>query len=1233
MAVSLCLIGRLVAADSHVRIEPLEVPGKGRPGFQLLDAEKAGLVPKAEWVAPVKGTIRETGNSGLAAGDVDGDGLIDLYVCGMGGPNVLYRNLGNWRFEDITARAGVACRGWRLSGAVFADIDGDADLDLIITSLLDHRNFLYLNDGKGGFSESLNVEWVYHPHGGNVAATLADVDGDNDLDMYMTGFSTLLAKDELPGETTLKIRELGAKALNAGKTPPELFFDYYTMVTEPGVTTGGQILLANPPNTLYLNDGDGGFAPVADRDARFNDYRGLPTASPRYPSHEALLRDVDADGDPDLYVANDFMHPDTFQLNDGYGSFTATHPSALRRTCQFSMGLDFSDINRDGYLDIMVVDMLSRSHKRRKTQMGEMQVTETSIGEIFNRPQIMQNTLQLNRGDGTWTEIGQMAGVKASEWSWGVVFNDVDLDGYEDLIVATGMTRDFNDSDARATASKTREENPDVGLDFMRTFYPELATRNVAYRNRGDLTFEYVSQDWGFEAEAVSGGIAQADFDNDGDIDLIINNDNAPLEIYRSETTAPRVAVRLVGLAPNTQAIGAKVRLIGGPGGPAPMEHEIQCGGGYASDSDRLVTFGTGSITNGLKLEIIWRAGGTFQRTMVEDVRPNHRYTVTQSREDPAYTYPRAPVVEPLFEAADELMVVVDPQSGQKFPVPHLDAAFDDFAYQPLLPNRLSQLGPGVSWMDVNGDGWDDMIVTTGVGGRVVAQLSDGKGGFQMRASEPSNLDQTAVLGWPTGDGKMSFLVGQSNYEQAERKFEEPAAALILDPQNRLTNTASLPGHSATTGPLALADVDGDGDLDIFVGGRVVPARYPAPADSRLFVNDEGKPRVDEKNAAVFKAIGMVTGAVFGDLDADGDPDLVLAMEWGAINVLINENGKFRNATKQWGLTFTTGWWNSVALGDLDGDGRLDIVAGNWGLNSKYERSYSQQQPLKIAYADFDTNGVVDIVEYHFDKQTKKMVPERGRSCSMNAMPFIGARNPTFEAFGSRSLDDIYGECLSQGKSLEAASLAHTVFLNRGGKFEAKSLPSEAQFAPVFGINIADFNGDGNEDVFVAQNFFASQRETPRSDGGRGLVMLGDGKGGLRTMAGTESGVMVYGEQRGSAVSDFDRDGRVDLAVTQNGSFARLFRNKTAKVGLRVSLQGAKANPTAVGATVRIRFADGRLGPVRPITAGSGYWSQDSPTVVLGTPAKAVAVEVRWPDGSKSTTEIPDGAKQAICRK
>ena len=318
-----------------------------------------------------------------------------------------------------------------------------------------------------------------------------------------------------------------------------------------------------------------------------------------------------------------------------------------------------------------------------------------------------------------------------------------------------------------------------------------------------------------------------------------------------------------------------------------------------------------------------------------------------------------------------------------------------------------------------------------------------------------------------------------------------------------------------------------------------------------------------------------------------------------------------------------------MALGDLNGDGRLDIVAGNWGRNSKYEYSYTFEEPLRVTYSDFDKNGVVDIVEYHRDKLTGEMVPERGRSCSTRAMPFIGQRNESFEIFGSRTLEQVYGECLKEGKVLEANVLEHTVFLSSPtGQFTPRPLPIEAQFAPVFGLNIADFNGDGTEDIFIAQNFFSSQRETPRSDGGRGLLMLGDGAGALEMVRGAESGLTIYGEQRGSAVSDFNLDGRVDLVVTQNGALTRLYRNLEAKPGLRVKVNAGPANPTGVGAQVRLVFTDGTKGAVRLITAGSGYWSQDSAIQILGYKKPIQHLEVRWPNGQITQKPLEKDAKE-----
>jgi hypothetical protein len=461
------------------------------------------------------------------------------------------------------------------------------------------------------------------------------------------------------------------------------------------------------------------------------------------------------------------------------------------------------------------------------------------------------------------------------------------------------------------------------------------------------------------------------------------------------------------------------------------------------------------------------------------------------------------------------------------------------------------------------------------------------------------------------------LLVGSANYEDG---LTNGGCLRIYDVKRQVSGESVL-GQGFSVGPLALADVDGDGDLDLFVGGRVLPARYPEPADSLLLTNAGGRLVVAQR----FEKLGLVSGAVFSDLDGDGRPELIVACEWGPIRVFRNENDRFREVTEQVGLSDYTGWWNGVTTGDLDGDGKLDIIASNWGRNTRFQSH--MQQPLRVYYGDFIGDGTLSLLEAYFDREISKVVPWRDLKTMSGALPCVQEKFTSCHAYGGASVTEILGAKFSAAEELRAATLDSMVFLNRGGRFEAHSLPVEAQFAPAFGVCVGDMNGDGKEDVFLSQNFFATVPEEWRNDAGRGLWLRGDGQGGLKAVPGQESGVAVYGEQRGCALADYDGDGRVDLVVTQNGNATKLFHNVGAKPGLRVRLKGGPGNPTGVGAQMRLIYGD-RKGPVREIHAGSGYWSQDGVVQVLGVPQAPTGLWVRWADGKTTTNLVPAGAHE-----
>jgi hypothetical protein len=526
-----------------------------------------------------------------------------------------------------------------------------------------------------------------------------------------------------------------------------------------------------------------------------------------------------------------------------------------------------------------------------------------------------------------------------------------------------------------------------------------------------------------------------------------------------------------------------------------------------------------------------------------------------------------------------------------------------------------------VAWFDADGDGRDELFIGAGRGGKVAMFWQDERGTFtRSDAASDTADDLLGLAGWVRTPGQRELLGARASYESSRPSL------LAANVRNHAFEIREQPADLlASPGALAVADYNGDGALDLFVAGRVMPGRYPEPASSHLFLNRNGRLVPDLTNRPAMNNLGLATAAVWTDTDGDGYAELVVACEWGPLRLFKNERGVLRDSTTQYGLDQWTGWWTSVTAGDFDGDGRMDLLAGNWGLNSAFHGS--RDNPIRCFYGDFNGDGNVAPVLAQHDADLKSVVPVENLTLLAPVMPFLRARFPTYAASRTASIEQMFAERLARARELRAATLASMLFLNRGSRFEAVPLPAEAQWSPVFGMCVADADGDGRDDVFLAQNFFATRKELPRLDAGRGLWLRGDGGGGFIPVPAQQSGVVIWGEQRGAAVADYDRDGRVDLVVAQNGAATRLFHNELARPGLRVRLNGPAGNPDGYGAVAWLKYGE-RRGPSREIHGGGGYLSQDSAVIVLGRAGDPTHVAVRWPGGRVSESAVNASAKE-----
>ncbi|HTH45883.1 MAG TPA: VCBS repeat-containing protein [Candidatus Limnocylindria bacterium] len=1124
MPVALLLAFEASALDwkpgAGYRVAALPVPATGGTGFTLLNPADLGI-DFSNFLAEARAQQFQNlmNGSGLAAADFDGDGLVDLYFTHKQAANQLYRNLGGWKFTNVTAASGTACTNLSSTGALAGDLNGDGAPDLVVSSFGGPHACL-LNDGKGHFTDVTAAAGIAGTSGGTSMA-LADVDGDGDLDLYLCNFAVqAILRDG--GVVTSRI--VNGKAVVTGRYAKRVKIE------------NGRMYELGDPDVLFLNDGQGHFTP-APWNQNFTDAEGRPVAPPADLGLAVQIRDVNGDGFPDIYVCNDFQTLDHLWFGDGKGHFREASLWTQRNMSYGSMGVDFADLDRDGRMDFVTVEMLDPDLGDHLRGISPTVPVNRLPGRFAYREEFARNCLYHQRGDGTFAEIADFAGVAATGWSWGAMFLDVDLDGWEDLLVSNGYMHDVNNRDISALSHARSNQEIQSTKDTLFMF-PPLKPPKAAFRNRHDLTFETVSTAWGFDSTRVAYGMIAADLDGDGDLDVVLNCLEGPPLIYRNDTIAPRVAVRLKGRSPNTAGIGAKITLTGGP---VTQTQEVIGGGPYLSCSDPMRVFAAGRGEN-LTLEVTWRSG---RRSVVRGVQANSLYEVDEAAAESGGG--GAGRVEarpgPLFTDATA-----------KLAHTHLDEAFDDFGQQPLLHRRLSTLGPQTLVADVNGDGHDDLVIGGARSGQIAVKLGDGTGGFADLELPGGTLpDDVIGLAWlPGAPGHGSLLAALASYESGDTN--QPSVLRWDFVGGKPQAAPPLPALGGSPAALALGDVDGDGHADLFVGGRVTPRRWPEPPVSQLFRNESGQFVVDAANTRALAGAGLVTGAAFADLDGDRQTDLVLATEFGPVRIYRNQAGKLAAwdppvsfGAAQTTLGHFTGWWNCVAVADVNGDGRPDIIAGNWGRNSNWQ-VWGDGLP-RVTYGDLNGDGVVTAVEAV--RVGGRVMPWRYRDTLVAGLPDLAARYPKNAAFSEATLAGIFGVPAGKTHELAVTTLASMVFLNRGDHFDAAELPAEAQWSCANAIVVADADGDGRPDLFLAQNCFSVRPDDLCLDSGRGLWLRGDGNGGFAPIPGEESGVIVYGEQRGAALGDFNGDGKPDLVVTQNGTATRLFLGTRGKVSAK----------------------------------------------------------------------------------
>lgn len=1007
--------------------------------------------------------------AGVAIGDINGDDLPDLFLTGNQVRDRLYLNQGDLKFKDISDKAGIINDKIWSSGATLVDVDGDGDLDIYVCRnvyLEDEKsaNQLYINNGDLTFTDQAKA-FGLADQGFSMQAIFFDYNKDKLIDMYLVN-----QPPSIPGQGGQLNKAMGENRLFSDK--------------------------------LYRNGGNNKFIDVSDEAGVRNFAFGLSVS----------VGDLNQDSWPDLYVTNDFDVPDHLYINQKDGTFKDEVWNNTNHISNFSMGSDIADYDNDGLLDIMVLDMMPENHKRIKTHMGAMQPeTFWSLVETGGHYQYMFNTLQRNNGNGTFSDLAQLAGVSNTDWSWAPLFADFDLDGYKDIFITNGVMSNNRLSDLTSVYDRKLDSlnqvagkmgrDPKSVIDVMEfvNLAPKDKMANYIYKNNGDLTFDNKIVDWGMEEPTLSNGAAYADLDLDGDLDLVINNIDDEVSLYRnnaSERGAGNSISFKIEPEKGDHPYGTKVSLFRNDS--LWQMVELSNGRGYLSKSDDKIHFGLGVERDVEKVVVDWLDG---RQTVLSNLEANKTHLISHSSKESSE---RAIVsnASPIFSDTSEDLNLNN--------VVHRENAYDDFAREVLLPHKMSQFGPFIGSGDVNGDQLEDFFLggAAGSSGRLFVQSKDGD--FDEVSSGPWNADaRSEDMGIAfvdyDGDGDLDIFVasGGNEFEKndplLQDRFYENHGGL------RFTRTTGiLPKYLISSSCVEVSDFDNDGDLDLFVGGRLMPGEYPYPSSSILLENLDGKYLdVTKKVAPELKDLGLVTSAKWADLNEDGLSDLVVVGEWMPVTLFIQSQKNVFQKEIAKGLEKSAGWFYSVDTEDMDNDGDQDIVVGNLGLNYKYKATESE--PFEVHSMDFDDNGSLDIVLSYYEHG--ELYPVRGKSCSSQQIPEISEKFPTYEEFGLSNLRDVYGKNLDEAYNLKAQTFASMYIENLGDKtFKVEHLPKLAQVSSINDILIRDFDNDGNKDLLLAGNLFTSEIETTRNDAGVGLFLRGDGNGNFTPQSVSQSG-------------------------------------------------------------------------------------------------------------------------------